>query len=241
MRKGLREEFPPEQIGKLPRTDKRPELDFVGHAAVTDRLNAVAPDWSYVIDDEKRYVAQQTNQRTGEIREVVTVWLRGTMTVGGISRVEYGDGDDFKEAIGNFIRRAAMRFGVALDLWSRQELAGVRALGNEAADTATGTGRDHAPGSPSPQSSAAVEPADASTETLAYGEGVGGSEEVEREGEAPETKPSSPSRRYVCPVNKGKHKASPEQAAKLPHLKAGYIVCACGVAKPEKEKSEDWA
>lgn len=108
IRDALRKPFPAEEIGKLPATAKRPELDFVGHAAVTDRLNAHVPDWSYTVD---------------ELFSVgPVVWLRGTMTVGGISRVEYGDGDNPKEAIGNFIRRAAMRFGVAIDLWSRQEL-----------------------------------------------------------------------------------------------------------------------
>jgi hypothetical protein len=110
LRKALREPFPHEQIGKLPRTQKRPELDFVGHAAVTDRLNRVAPDWHYTVDEnfmwETRY------------------WIKGTMTIGEVSRPEYGDGDDPKEAIGNFIRRAAMRFGVAIDLWSREELSG---------------------------------------------------------------------------------------------------------------------
>lgn len=109
-RKRLREPFPKEQIGKLPATQKRPALDFVGHAAVTDRLNNVAPDWNYTIDE------QFSNDGT--------FWVRGTMTIGGITRVEYGDGDDPKDAIGNFIRRAAMRFGVAIDLWSRQELSG---------------------------------------------------------------------------------------------------------------------
>jgi hypothetical protein len=45
------------------------------------------------------------------------------MTVGGIDRVEYGDGENPKEAISNFIRRAAMRFGVALDLWTKEDLS----------------------------------------------------------------------------------------------------------------------
>lgn len=105
----LRKPFPKEQIGKLPATNKRPELDFVGHAAVTDRLNQVLGlDWHYTVDDLFSIEG--------------TVWIRGTFTVLGCSRVEYGDGTDAKEAIGNFIRRGAMRFGVALDLWSRQEL-----------------------------------------------------------------------------------------------------------------------
>src|SRR5437762_4288268 len=106
MRKALRDPFPPEQIGKLPASQKRPALDFVGHAAVTDRLNAVAPDATWTVDE----LFTQGN----------VCWIRGTMTIGGVSRPEYGDGKDPKEAIGNFIRRGAMRFGVALDLWSRE-------------------------------------------------------------------------------------------------------------------------
>jgi hypothetical protein len=125
VRKALREPFPKEQIGKLPATQKRPELDFVGHAAVTDRLNTVAPDWSYTIDEAKRarYVDENGVEHDG------AYWIRGTMTIGGVSRPEYGDGSDPKEAIGNFLRRAAMRFGVAIDLWSREDLQGVSGPG----------------------------------------------------------------------------------------------------------------
>jgi hypothetical protein len=105
----LREKFPPEMIGKLPATGKRPALDFVGHAAVTDRLNRWAPGWSYTVDEVFTHGGD--------------FWIRGTMVIGGIRRVEFGDGANPKEAIGNFIRRAAMRYGVAIDLWSREELA----------------------------------------------------------------------------------------------------------------------
>jgi hypothetical protein len=114
VRDWLRKPFKPEQIGKLPATQKRPALDFVGHAAVTDRLNKIAPDWSYTVDT--------MSELNGK------VWIRGTMTIGGVSRPEFGDGDDPKEAIGNFIRRGAMRFGVAIDLWSREELESAPAM-----------------------------------------------------------------------------------------------------------------
>lgn len=120
VRDWLRKPFRPEQIGKLPATQKRPALDFVGHAAVTDRLNKIAPDWSYTVD---------TMSTIGD-----KVWIRGTMTIGGISRPEFGDGDDPKEAIGNFIRRGAMRFGVAIDLWSREELESSAGSGEGPAD-----------------------------------------------------------------------------------------------------------
>lgn len=128
----LRRRFPPEQIGHLPATPKRPAQDYVGHAAVTDRLNDVAPGWTYTID------------------EMLTVggrlWLRITMTVGGVSRPEYGDGENPKTALGNAIRRGAMRFGVALDLWSREELEGYE---DSAApvDGELSTGEDPSPGS----------------------------------------------------------------------------------------------
>jgi hypothetical protein len=136
VRDWLRKPFRPEQIGKLPATAKRPALDFVGHAAVTDRLNRIAPDWTYTIDQMSTI---------GE-----TIWIRGTMTIGGVSRPEFGDGADPKEAIGNFLRRGAMRFGVAIDLWSREELqpkASGGALGEgEAPGTPPETVAAHAAG-----------------------------------------------------------------------------------------------
>ena len=104
----MRRAFPPALIGKLPRTSKRPALDYVGHAAVTDRLQAVDEDWTFTIDREFEHGAE--------------FWIRGTLTVGGVSRPEYGQGPNPLEAVSHFIRRAAMRFGIALDLWSKEEL-----------------------------------------------------------------------------------------------------------------------
>ena len=120
MRDALRKPFPREQIGKLPATARRPALDYVGHAAVTDRLNTAAPDWTYTIDE--RFTATTRELIKGQDVDVVSCWIRGTMTVAGVSRCEFGDGADPKEALGNFLRRAAMRFGVAIDLWSKEAL-----------------------------------------------------------------------------------------------------------------------
>jgi hypothetical protein len=125
IRDRLRAPFPKEQIGRLPATSKRPALDYVGHAAVTDRLNAVVPEWSYTIDAESALEG--------------SYWIRGTMTIGGVSRPEFGDGPDPKQALGNFIRRAAMRFGVALDLWSREELETSPAAGPASAGAGVAT------------------------------------------------------------------------------------------------------
>ena len=46
-------------------------------------------------------------------------------TVCGVTRIGVGDGKSMKELIGDAIRNAAMRFGVALDLWSKEELESV--------------------------------------------------------------------------------------------------------------------
>jgi hypothetical protein len=162
VRDWLRKPFRPEQIGKLPATPKRPALDFVGHAAVTDRLNKIAPDWTYTIDN-----LAEINGK---------FWIRGTMTIGGVSRPEFGDGDDPKEAIGNFIRRAAMRFGVAIDLWSREELEASPAAGppsGEAGERPSHTRSDGAATKPPTELAPAEGAGDPSAEGEAAGTGPG--------------------------------------------------------------------
>jgi hypothetical protein len=133
----LREPFKPEQIDKLPKPYKRdsekgkcPEcggyhglpaahLDYVGHAQTTNRLLDADPTWTWapVAFDETGLPAIDRNGG---------LWIR--LTVGGITRLGYGDSQGktgpnaIKEAIGDAIRNAAMRFGVALDLWAKSDL-----------------------------------------------------------------------------------------------------------------------
>lgn len=107
----LRKPFPKSAIGKLPKGGT--QLDYVGHAAVTDRLLAVDPFWSWepMAIDEAGVPAVD---RKGNL------WIR--LTVCGVTRIGVGDGSSAKECIGDAIRNAAMRFGVALDLWGKEEL-----------------------------------------------------------------------------------------------------------------------
>lgn len=142
----LRRPFPPEQVGKLPRvtcsacrqssskvcdkhrkeecpsckqwmTSGHMHLDYVGHAATTDRLLEADPDWTW----EPFAVGPDglpALDRNGAL------WIR--LTVGGVTRIGVGDsenGKGAKELIGDALRNAAMRFGVALDLWSKEDLA----------------------------------------------------------------------------------------------------------------------
>jgi hypothetical protein len=107
----LRKPFPASAIGKLPKGGT--QLDYVGHAATTDRLLSVDPLWTWepVAFDEHGLPAFQGKN----------LWIK--LTVCGVTRYGIGDGSSVKECIGDAIRNAAMRFGVALDLWSKEELA----------------------------------------------------------------------------------------------------------------------
>ena len=106
----LREPFPPEAIGKLPKGGAM--LDFVGHAATTDRLLQVDPEWTwepFAVDADGLPLIKGGG-----------LWIK--LTICGVTRPGFGDGASTKEMIGDAIRNAAMRFGVALDLWTRQDL-----------------------------------------------------------------------------------------------------------------------
>jgi hypothetical protein len=107
----LRRPFPPESVGQLPKGGAM--LDFVGHAAVTDRLLAVDPEWSW----EPLALGPDGLPALDAGRNL---WIR--LTICGVTRIGVGDGKSAKECIGDAIRNAAMRFGVALDLWAKEDL-----------------------------------------------------------------------------------------------------------------------
>lgn len=94
-------------------------LDYVGHAALTDRLLKVDPLWSWEPLAFGPNGLPQLDEHGG-------LWIR--LTVAGMTRLGYGDAEAkkgpnaIKEAIGDALRNAAMRFGAALDLWHKGEL-----------------------------------------------------------------------------------------------------------------------
>lgn len=136
----LRKPFEDGQVGKLPRVTCKPcsdrnctehtastcrvckgflgrhiHLDYVGHAHVTERLLEADPEWSwepFALDDHG--LPALDNDRG--------LWIR--LTVGGKTVIGYGDAPGkrgaAKELIGDAIRNAAMRLGVALDLWKKE-------------------------------------------------------------------------------------------------------------------------
>lgn len=148
-RDALRAPFPENVIGKLPRLwcgecrkDRRKHcdkhqittckecgnrhstaalhLDYVGHADTTDRLLSVDPGWSWE-------PMAQDDSGLPRLDPTGGLWIR--LTVCGVTRLGYGSadgkvgGDAIKEVIGDAIRNAAMRFGVALDMWRKGDSA----------------------------------------------------------------------------------------------------------------------
>jgi hypothetical protein len=111
----LRAPFPKEQIQKLPTGGL--QLDYVSHAWVTDRLLQVDPLWTWkpLAFTDAGLPAFDSNGG---------LWIE--LTICGVTRYGYGEPqgrdkfDMTKGAIGNAIRNAAMRFGVALDLWAKE-------------------------------------------------------------------------------------------------------------------------
>jgi|SRR4051812_31790664 hypothetical protein len=126
------------------------DLAYVGHAEATNRLLNVDPfwDWEPLTVDERGL--PQADGYKG-------LWIR--LTVCGMSRLGYGHagdktgGDAIKEVIGDAIRNAGMRFGMALDLWTTSDLeiiesggASLEDGGQEQAGTSSPDRKQEAPG-----------------------------------------------------------------------------------------------
>lgn len=134
----LRAPFAPGDINKLPKPYKADSpkgkcnecggyhglpavhLDYVGHAALTKRLLDVDPAWSWE-------PLGLTDAGLPAFDENGGLWIR--LTICGVTRLGYGDaqgkrgGNAIKEAIGDALRNAGMRFGAALDLWHKGDFA----------------------------------------------------------------------------------------------------------------------
>lgn len=95
-------------------------LQYVGHAAVTNRLLDVDSQWNWDFLCTNENGEPIVDNNGG-------MWI--TLTVNGVTRKGYGDApmhkgaDAMKERIGDAIRNAAMRFGVALELWHKGNLS----------------------------------------------------------------------------------------------------------------------
>lgn len=141
----LRNPFSDNQIGKLPKPTRQQteavksdytkgircevcggwhhpkvvHLDYVGHAALTDRFLDADEKWDWqplALDDSG----------LPRLDKDGLLWIK--LTIDGMTRIGVGDagnkqgGDAMKERIGDALRNAGMRFGAALDLWHKGDL-----------------------------------------------------------------------------------------------------------------------
>lgn len=142
----LRKPFPDSHINKLPRracpkdewdklqkgtckvcggyhqTTKTIHLNYVGHAALTERLLDADPSWTWEPLAYDQVGLPAFDAHGG-------LWIK--LTVCGVTRLGYGHaekipsksmGDMIKEIIGDALRNGGMRFGCALDLWFKGDL-----------------------------------------------------------------------------------------------------------------------
>ncbi len=135
----LREEFPANAIGKLPKPTRKNadkgrceecggwhglpavHLDYVGHAAATDRILGVDFEftWSPMALAADGLPAIRTVNGEAEL------WIN--LTIAGVTRPGVGTApagslELSKQLISDAIRNAGMRFGIALDLWAKEDL-----------------------------------------------------------------------------------------------------------------------
>ena len=126
-------------------SERHIHIDYVGHADVTSRLLDADEEWSWepqARDIDPAVLASAAAAGPEVLRAVlenappkfdlddrgspVGLWIR--LTVGGSTRPGYGScpsgqSDAVKVLIGDALRNAAMRFGVALDLWAKGDRA----------------------------------------------------------------------------------------------------------------------
>ena len=111
------EPFSANEINQIPKGGLK--LDYVGHAALTKRLLETDLEWSW----EPFSIGVDGLPK---LDEAGGLWIR--LTVCGITRIGYGDAGNskgtqaVKEAIGDALSNAGMRFGAALDLWHKGDL-----------------------------------------------------------------------------------------------------------------------
>jgi hypothetical protein len=127
-------------------SERHIHLDYVGHADVTIRLLETDPEWDWqpkATDPDPDLLKAAIESGSAEIVQAVIsnappkferdrngnpvgLWIK--LTVGGVTRLGVGScpssqNDAEKVLIGDALRNAAMRFGVAVDLWAKGDRA----------------------------------------------------------------------------------------------------------------------
>ena len=107
----------PKIVGTIPRNGVN--ISYVSHADITKILIEIDPNWNWqpVAWDNGRPAIHVEN---GTATMWATLTLLGKSML-GVGSVRADKQDHEKELIGDFLRNASMRFGIALSLWSKQD------------------------------------------------------------------------------------------------------------------------
>lgn len=123
----------PADVSKLPKRGAGGEtvyLDYVGHAAITRILLEIDPGYTWepleIVNGRPavHIHAGSIPRRNADPIPVEMATLWGYLTLHGVRRLAVGSveahkPDLDKELVSDFLRNAAMRFGIALDLWAK--------------------------------------------------------------------------------------------------------------------------
>jgi hypothetical protein len=150
----VREYFHPDPEVISQREVNGHRLSYVGHAHITRILLDIDPLWSWE-PLEIRDGRPVTHLHNGQIHrrdrdsiDVPTVSLWGRLTIHGVSRIAVGSVDAHKpdldkELVSNLIVNGAMRFGIALALWTGDDAPVVTQMPSRASQTAPEPRKEH--------------------------------------------------------------------------------------------------
>lgn len=113
-----------QRIGWRDRSGREHEVDYVEWHAVADLLDRICPDWSHQVNEIK------------QIGDFVAV--TASITIQGVTRQGVGTGSAYdekgiKKAEHDALKRAAVKFGVARELYRREEETATHRNGDAAA------------------------------------------------------------------------------------------------------------
>ncbi|HXG94396.1 MAG TPA: Rad52/Rad22 family DNA repair protein [Blastocatellia bacterium] len=122
-----------QRVGWRDRAGREHEVDYVEWHVVADLLDRICPDWSHQVNSIK------------QIGDFVAV--TASITIRGVTRQGIGTGSAYdekgiKKAEHDALKRAAVKFGIARELYRREDEAAPQANGNGAAATKTDFPRD---------------------------------------------------------------------------------------------------
>lgn len=107
----------PSIVGTIQRSGVN--LAYVSHAEITRILIEIDPNWTW-----EPVEWQNGRPAIHVVNDMATMWARLTLlgkTMVGAGTAKSNKADLDKELIGDFLRNAAMRFGISLSLWSKQD------------------------------------------------------------------------------------------------------------------------